>query len=115
MTQEFKDSWIKALTSGNYLQVKGTLKGETPEGNIGYCCLGVFCSIIGREPPMELEDSDGDVSEGPVDLYKYCKRLIPEDIAEQGVEMNDDGSTFDEIADMIQNFWVIPQETSRKE
>jgi len=95
--------WINALRSGDYDQQKGTLKGTG-----GYCCLGVYCSLMGKEPPEvsveEIEDEVPDY-EGPMELYDYCRENIDPDVVEDGIFMNDGGKTFLEIADMIEEFY----------
>lgn len=45
MKETIKNRWVKALKSGKYKQVKGTLKGVRPDGEVGYCCLGVLCDL----------------------------------------------------------------------
>ncbi|WP_460993954.1 hypothetical protein, partial [Staphylococcus aureus] len=45
MNQRVKKLWIKALLSGEYLQMHGALRGVTKGDEIGYCCLGVLCDV----------------------------------------------------------------------
>jgi hypothetical protein len=45
MDEKLKAKWVKALRSGKYKQAHDTLKGETNDRDIGYCCLGVLCEI----------------------------------------------------------------------
>ena len=102
---KMKQKWIDALRSGEYNQVKGTLKGQEPDGTIGYCCLGVFADINGKElkaMPIVI----GYTEEGPEEIYEYCRESMPEYVVEAGISMNDDGRTFEEIADMIEKEWV---------
>ena len=40
-----QEGWLITLESGNYHQVDGFLKGFTEDGELGYCCLGVYCDI----------------------------------------------------------------------
>ena len=108
---EMKQKWIDALRSGKYNQVKGTLKGQQPDGTIGYCCLGVFAEINGKELKVEeiYQDCDGEtfvVEEGPTGIYNFCRENIPGFVVGDGISMNDDGRTFEEIADMIEKEWV---------
>ena len=49
--ESFKKDWIKALKSGNYIQASGVLREDEEAGldTVGYCCLGVACSVAGVE------------------------------------------------------------------
>ena len=51
LPKKFKEAWIKALKSGNYVQGAGSLRKNpthsTPNCKPTYCCLGVACSIAG--------------------------------------------------------------------
>jgi hypothetical protein len=57
LPREFKEAWIKALKSGNYVQGSGSLRKEmdnTDNPSLSqhrstptYCCLGVACSVAG--------------------------------------------------------------------
>ena len=97
--------WVAALRSGKYKQQQGTLKGEE-----GYCCLGVFCSINGKEPEVAsfLYDEEGeqminDLYEGDGELYEFCRRNIDNSfIYDSATEMNDEGKSFERIADYIE-------------
>jgi len=95
--------WINALRSGDYNQQEGTLKGPD-----GYCCLGVYCSIMGKEPPEASEEDLMDEVpdyDGPRELYNYCRADIDPYVLETGISMNDEGKTFWEIADMVERFY----------
>ena len=45
LPKKFKEEWIKALKSGNYVQGAGSLR-EDRDGTT-YCCLGVACEVAG--------------------------------------------------------------------
>lgn len=102
--QDFKDNWIKALRSGDYGQTQGTL--HSPEG---FCCLGVFCEINGHKVPQTFwSDTKGDwATKGDKNLYDYCGSKMPTEVYLKGIEMNDTCKSFLEIADMIEQEWVI--------
>ena len=97
--------WVAALRSGKYKQQQGTLKGEE-----GYCCLGVFCSINGKEPevaPFRIYDSEDqllvNIYEGSSVLYEFCNQSINNSfIYDSAIEMNDEGKSFEEIANFIE-------------
>jgi hypothetical protein len=48
MNQEFKDKWLAALQSGEYVQGVGALSVDDKSiGLMTYCCLGVACDLLG--------------------------------------------------------------------
>lgn len=100
---DMKQKWLEALRSGQYSQTKGTLKSSE-----GYCCLGVFLSaVVGEEPPVcDVDDETGNIYEGPEEMYETCRDYIPGIVFRKGIEMNDQGKTFLDIADMIEEEWV---------
>ena len=36
-----QETWLTALESGKYKQIRRVLNGKLPEGGTGHCCLGV--------------------------------------------------------------------------
>jgi len=93
--------WVDALRGDDYTQQQGTLKGPD-----GYCCLGVYCSVMGREPPEVTEKDLVGGDEGPKELYDFCAYSIKEPVLTKGVQMNDGGKSFLEIADMIEKEYL---------
>lgn len=106
--KQMKEEWLQALRSGKYAQVEGTLKGITEDGEAGYCCLGVFCSVVlGEEPEVrEVDPETGILDEGPHSTYTYFNELL-EGVDELGMKMNDEGFNFESIADMIEKEWEV--------
>lgn len=109
MEKEIAKDCVKALRSGKYKQAKGMLKSNLG----GYCCLGVLCDISG-------------LGEWKDDGYFENNSLLPDEVKEwSGVSSyrgffsvdssgnpnsnlaskNDDGSTFEEIAKIIEKNW----------
>lgn len=106
---EDMNKWVEALESGKYNQVKHTLKGKKEDGSVGFCCLGVFCEINGREIKTEpLFESDTGKPyysfEGGKDHYKFTEDNMPGGMKEEGISMNDGGNSFKEIAEMIKEY-----------
>lgn len=95
--------WVKALRSGEYQQVEGTLRGVVVDGGVGYCCLGVYLEAVkGISVPEGTEDHP----EGPKELYTLCRTDIHRELVDTGIEMNDvNGQSFTEIADMIEEYY----------
>lgn len=109
--------WVNALRSGKYKQTKQVLKNHE-----GYCCLGVACDIF---PQRKLnEDEAGYASLGALCSYEKLgikgmfgeltkdMYLIEPSPSHIGVRpslanMNDNGYTFDEIADIIQIEYIL--------
>lgn len=100
--------WVEALRSGKYEQGKGALKQDNK-----YCCLGVLCELSGLS---EFE-------EGSYDEDKYFNEqgYLPEEVMKwSGVKnkkgnlnnkwitgLNDWGTTFLEMADLIENNYKV--------
>ena len=107
MNEQVKEKWLSALRSGDYKQTKSCLhKGD------GFCCLGVLCDLYGKEHNVEWKLVDAGI------YYEFQdkKAILPLSVIEwAGVEddnpeicetplsrLNDNGSTFNEIADLIE-------------
>jgi hypothetical protein len=117
MDKYWKEKWVDALRSGGYIQTKGALSRleDGPDGVDTYCCLGVLCELFPGTEKIECEEDSDD---GPVIEYKimdtlglyrlptYIKNIV--DISNYRestlVKMNDDGKTFEEIADHINDY-----------
>jgi hypothetical protein len=109
MNQTVKEKWLQALRSKEYKQGSGCLKKEDK-----FCCLGVLTDLYIKENNLNwsLDDSS----------YVYEKLPVPGSVvrAWAGLEyanpdikidkpfpdslagMNDDGYSFEEIADVIE-------------
>ena len=98
--KEWRKKWVKALRSGEYKQTSGVLRDGDE-----FCCLGVACDI------SELSGWD----EGNV--YLFEQGVLPNAVRElYGLErsdgefvgdcltvLNDNGASFQEIADIIES------------
>lgn len=127
MNPDVKTKWLAALRSGEYEQTDGMLLKVTGERK-QHCCLGVLCELAVAEgviPPARLvENWDGtqkigqfgdrleegtlpaEVSEwSGVDDYGHYAAVVDEDGIEYTpflTEINDEGASFAEIADIIE-------------
>jgi len=111
MNPQIKQKWVDALRSGEYQQTKGRLHDEN-----GFCCLGVLCDLYGKENNVEWVISEyfgrymfqNEGADLPFSVIKWSG------IADSGppsddqmcigtlAALNDGGSTFNEIADVIE-------------
>jgi hypothetical protein len=109
MVPKWKKSWISALRSGKYKQIREQLKSRT-----GYCCLGVLSNLVRPDAWKYAGDSKEYYFESKVGWETH--NLPLEVVKETGlsdidhlVNMNDGNSdtkikkhNFKEIADWIQ-------------
>lgn len=117
MNPEIKTQWLEALRSGDYEQTDNYLHRPGD----GFCCLGVLCDLHmkatdGASWEQEAETSSGMTypsEEGnhttvmPEEVVKWAG-LPDENPYIDGIKsytlayLNDDGKTFNEIADVIE-------------
>jgi|SRR6185437_2598790 len=103
---KFKARWVEALRSGAFDQTQGTLRD-----NNGFCCLGVACNIIDHNRWAE-ENKWGEFfyefptgEKASADWSKeFCDSVgLPYNTMDLLTQMNDNGSTFEAIADFIED------------
>lgn len=116
MRATVKARWVAELRSGTRLQGIGALR-------VGprYCCLGVLCEIavqdgiIGPGEPMDTSHSCGleyhygdlglrSVLPYEVHVWAGLEAHNPVVFGRRLSQHNDDGLTFDQIADLIEHF-----------
>lgn len=107
LPEEFKKQWIAALRSGEYKQGQRALIVKQND-EVSYCCLGLAYKIAKGVDPIETKsgyiDGDIDVDGVPMCLvgnasaYSNAGYGIRKELA----YMNDDGKSFSEIADWIE-------------
>ena len=109
MKKEVAEKWIADLRANPDLQGKGYL-----EHNDKYCCLGRLCVVLDMPlPDDKLVLSDHEVI--AAGMYSKVGRLphrfpsknYENDNQEFGwlSELNDNGYSFAEIADIIEKYW----------
>jgi hypothetical protein len=124
MRYDLATKWITALRSGNYKQTKNVLKDEKG----GFCCLGVLCDVMGYKfgPVQDVEigpacpviGADGhEFFSLPTEVQELAQIATGTGSFELGsddeanfeehdlAQMNDAGSSFEEIADLIESHW----------
>lgn len=92
-----KAAWVAALRSGEFEQTQGQLKSGD-----AYCCLGVQCELYGVEwgfgdtVNLVVRESAG----YPPTLVSECFETTEEENEKYSFS-NDQGSSFEEIADFV--------------
>jgi hypothetical protein len=101
MNQEIKAKWIYALLSGEYQQGQQFLKLHGK-----FCCLGVLCDIHSKETGNEWVEhcyfKYGSSLPEIVMSWSGLEQNIPIVNEKSLAELNDSGSTFLEIANLIE-------------
>ena len=97
--------WVKALEDGEYRQARGQLYRKG-----GFCCLGVACKLYNKEKNKVLKyRKDGDLENFP-EVRDWLGLRNESGSFSAGIEgvdaldlvsLNDDGSSFKEIAKVI--------------
>ena len=108
MKKVMKRAWLKALRSGEYKQ--GIEYLVQCNGKNKYCCLGVLLHLNGgMEEIIKHQDEDEEViatsiygDDDAIDHPRRDKYGLDDDIHHKLVSMNDHGSTFNVIADYIE-------------
>jgi hypothetical protein len=118
MNPEIKDKWVEALRSGQYKQCDRTLMRQDEYGNRTFCCLGVLTDLYLQENNMQWNFNDVNgvpfngkevLTEQVIVWARFPDRIdtnAPSVQYEGGstllTTMNDDGVTFSDIADIIE-------------
>jgi hypothetical protein len=120
MDAAIKAQWLAALRSGDYRQGKGALHYIDPEGDSFLCCLGVLCVMAEYEGVTEGVQRSGT----EFISYEEMTALPPESVSKWAgathinpaiIEdrdgavqtlghLNDEGLTFEQMADVIEYF-----------
>jgi hypothetical protein len=125
MKQEVMKQWVKALRSGEYKQGRSSLRNKDH-----FCCLGVLCDLHsktdGHRATWSVPDFCGDMKYGAIDknetelpasVMRWAGMHSPNPVLEFSslaepvlefpslAELNDNGRTFGEIADLIEKNW----------
>lgn len=94
MNLEVKKDWLDALRSGNYKQGKTFLYRD----NV-FCCLGVLCEIQNENWRDFFQRMDTSV------LPESFAAGLDETATSYLADMNDNGMTFKQIADTIEELY----------
>ncbi len=121
MNEEVKQKWISALKSGEYEQglcslrnqrgwINASRKGEKDvKCYDSFCCLGVLCDLYSKEFNIEWEGFSFLSNKNflPLEVMKwadlpYDRPRINEDNNETLDQLNDKGTSFGDIANLIE-------------
>lgn len=122
MKKEWADKWVEALRSGRYKQSMRELRNVR-----GYCCLGVLCEISGLgewrennvnnylhafdflnattilpeqvQELVEMKNPNGEIMDSANTNTRYDENVCL-------ATMNDRGSSFEDIAKVIEERWA---------
>jgi len=115
MRKEIADIWADALRSGKYRQTTLRLRDVD-----GYCCLGVLCDLHREQTGQGSwspdgyyntgDDTDGVIPTPAVAEWAGLNDRSPAVSSSPGSDLltamnDDDGSSFEELADIIQAQW----------
>lgn len=112
MDPALKALWIQELRSGEYQQGEGRLRYLDAGGIERFCCLGVLCNIVQPSKWDKPEDHSGvggyitliahnNAGDMPSSVV-YERSGLPEAAGVELSRMNDDGMSFETIADWIE-------------
>lgn len=100
MDAELKAKWIAALRSGEYKQGRDRLRcGNT------FCCLGVFADVAG----FKWRSDDNVIIPRTLSTASHYLpgTVLPIDFQRMITRKNDTGTTFAQIADIIERELVV--------
>ena len=116
--QQIREDWIAALRSGDYKRGEGLLRTADDE----FCCLGVLCDIVNNTELSEALNAsrDWELIDDDRPRYRYVfgrsnstafltagvirlAGLKGGDFHASLSRMNDHGSSFESIADELEN------------
>lgn len=103
MDANLKARWVEALRSGEYKQGKEQLR----QSDDSFCCLGVLCDIVDsakwREVSAGYRYSGKEFAALSFPPPEISARVgLPRNIQDAVAAMNDEGSSFAQIADYIE-------------
>ena len=110
MNPQIKQKWVDALRSGGYQQTQRYLRTDN-----GFCCLGVLCDLYAKENNVEwnlvnnghnyeFQDKESHLPSSVVEWSGVeDSNPLVNDKTESLANLNDRGSTFNVIADVIEH------------
>lgn len=128
MKPEIAKRWIDALNSGVYKQTKDVLCKLDENNKPSYCCLGVLCELYRDENHIKTAVCDswdecfdvlayaGNIEILPEDVRKWAgmktsKGILPQTdpVYQQNclASINDGGAGFDEMAELIKEYYPV--------
>jgi hypothetical protein len=120
MRQDIADLWAEELRSGKYTQGTGFLCTEKENDTPKHCCLGVLCELaIKQGLPVAIQKDgevlitvsfDGEAITLPDSVVDWAGLKSSGGKWDEARDFslwhaNDSGTTFDEIAEIIEKEW----------
>src|SRR6267378_4900821 len=110
MKKSIAMKWIKILRNGEFKQIKGALENES-----GNCCLGVLCNMALIEGICDFTRINVETINAfdnawvtlPCSVMKWAE-IKTTDASfnfESLADINDQGKSFSQIADIIEKHW----------
>lgn len=108
MKQEIAEQWVAALRSGEFKQGRYRLRNTKNE----FCCLGVLCELYARAHPhipnKQPNEYYGNNMLIPDQVERWAGMktvfgLLPNNLTLS--MLNDEGKSFNTIADLIDKHW----------
>lgn len=105
MKKSVMKKWIKALKSGKYKKTTGNLKNEN-----GHCCLGVLCAISPYKNNYTKMSWNSAICNSvlPTKVQEFAGMKSENGTIDDSIclsSMNDNGNSFETIADFIEQNW----------
>lgn len=100
MDKKLKKQWVEALRSGDYEQGTNVLCKLTATG-AQYCCLGVLAEVVEGEDTWYAFNAEA-LATARGDVITYGHNLLPTGAIGDLASMNDDGKSFDYLANWIE-------------
>ena len=112
MKKAIADKWVEALRNGEYEQTTGKLaNAERTE----HCCLGVLCELAIKEGlsmavrlSVEMAYFNGEDVNLPAEVLDWAGMESALGSYPDGralVVLNDEGKPFEQIANVIEQYW----------
>jgi hypothetical protein len=135
MKKTVMKKWVNELRSDRYKQGAGLLKKKYEDGTIQHCCLGVLCELYQSEMKKNKKKQLNEVEEDHPNIFDLTDTMaysfdgdnsrLPEAVIIWGgihdqdrelqncltqkyeslADMNDNGESFETIADVIEKEW----------
>lgn len=97
---EHRARWVTALRGGLYPQTEGALRGYQTDDQghetdvIGYCCLGVACDVMAKDPTIDYVAWDGNILRYWRNGIAYTEQSVLPDVVKDWLGLADIEGTY---------------------